>query len=367
MKNLISVMCVFMAMLGIWSCSDDTPYVSDGDYSGYREFSANEILLNGKTGMTASDKDYIYFQYHDGKNVTLYKKDRKTGKKVVLDYVEGGTSTSSSLPDLVFLNMFLRGDYLYYMIFDGYKPYSETRMNIYRIRTDNSSPRELIYSSSMGGLVYYVNDRIYFSYFDLTVGYKTVSMDMDGGDVKFLFYNNIEQLQEYNSQLYFIVFNPESSKYEIRSMNYDGSNDHYVYSENSEFAIMTEMFISDGKIYYFYREDGESSAYELKVMNPDGTGVETLVDNIRIKEVCMYGDKIYFWIATDEGYALCLFNKQDASMTQLYTTSKNTAQLQTTGYGEVVFTVVENLTVNRYGDCYLFNPETNEVKSIMNN
>lgn len=181
MRIIMNRLIMSVFLVSVIACSKDNEYVIGGknDTDPFKPIDAMTKYLNSKNGgVVTSDTAYDYFQYFDTECVSLCKKERSTGKVsklAELPWKEGSNA------DVMFTNLHLKGEYLYFMVFDGN---NKIPLTWSRVPIDGSSTYEKIREMGIKflGMVFKDED-IYVVYASDTPSNTISLMDMETGNL----------------------------------------------------------------------------------------------------------------------------------------------------------------------------------------
>lgn len=119
MKNIIKIFAVLALVISVTACSKRTEYIIDANMNEevFVPVSAMTMQLNNRNaGIVTSDAACDYYQYHDMDRVVLCRSDRTTGEVTVLAELPW---VEDSNADVMFTDLYIKGEFLYFMAFDG--------------------------------------------------------------------------------------------------------------------------------------------------------------------------------------------------------------------------------------------------------
>ena len=285
MKNTLLYIGLALTLAsGICSCSDETIYAvvdNQPQPSTYRPIDyVTSQINNNQLGNCVSDENYDYLQYYEADRLKLYRRERATGQLTQLTEIRDVTKGT----DALFCNFSLKGDYLYFILFNGNDP--DRRNVLCRVRTDGRGLMESICNFGLQfGSIHYVGDNTYVKLYGSGSEPGTFArLDPETGETTPLF--NTDKTTEFV---------------------YDG----YVYSH--------DYYNQNGKFYvqlYRCRLDGTQS--ELVWDDPDCTNFRATIWNGKLCLADIYNNTVYLADADGKNRRVLLEDTRVVSMNAYY-------------------------------------------------
>ncbi len=315
----------------------------------YHEPNDFMVQMNQKaySGYT-SDANNEYFQWYADGNVYIYKRDIKTGVLTTLDQ-RPGPKTSSEDVNYTFLH--LRGDYLYFEVFDPNSP--GYRYTLCKVATDGKSPMEKVADlSATWGYLTYSNGKAY-TWDCLHDDLKMYEVNLDDGTLTLVLQN--ETLYDpwfiVGNDVYARDYTRDGGVFHTRIVRlgmgtqtaqtvFDDNVSEYV----TTFAFGNRLYVSDSN--------------NLYSMNFDGSDKKTEFENFAIAGTALTEDAIIFLSNTGEDYKMEGVYKWVPGQPRpikICNDSNLLFRVMTNGYGQVIIPTKDassrfgQLTYLKYG------------------
>lgn len=304
-KNLWLVLSLIVLLFA--SCDDDNNG-KDQDNDGSQEPACGEYtrinnMIQGY-GYASEDENAVYFAAMDGDVLKLFRQDKKTGVKLVLDTIDKPESG-----DFAFQFVYVEGDYVYYMPFDLGDP-DNRKYRIWRVKKDGSEKEKLFEREDIYN--YYIqNNRIYYRMF----GDGLYSCALDGSDQKLFLDVEGDSFYFYNGRVYYISYQ-EYPNIRLRSCKEDGTDKQTLFEETINFRFIIG---DDGKIYVAHADEG-GTEWMITSMNADGSDQQTLIQNLpSVSCVNLYDGQLFVCFTDNAKYNAGLCKCVDGELVPIVT------------------------------------------------
>lgn len=335
-KNLCLVLSLIVLLFT--SCDDDNNG-GNQDNDGSQEPTCGEYtrinnMMQG-CGCASEDENAVYFAAMDGDVLKLFRQDKKTGVKLVLDAIDKPESG-----DVVFQFVYAEGDYVYYMPFDLSDP-DNRKYKIWRVKKDGSEKEKLFDTEDIYN--YYIqNNRIYYRGF----GDGLYSCALDGSDQKLFLDVEGDFIYLYNGRVYYISYQ-EYPNIRLRSCKEDGTDKQTLFENNINFRFIIG---DDGKIYVAHADEG-GTEWMITSMNADGSDQQTLIQNLPIVR-CMnlFDGQLFVNLSDNTRYNAGLCKCVDGKLIPIVT--ENVMNFCMLDGGKIIYMNVDDQSNDRFGYPY---------------
>lgn len=331
---------IFLALWGLLAflaaCTEDTPETPQQEaYTPLNEVTLQMNLNN--IGSYTGDEGNDYFQFLENGKVSLYKKERKSGSLTLLDQREGSGSTSR---DVCYTDLYLYDGHLYFTLYDCNN--SHLQNVLCRVSTDGGSLMETIVSlNDTYGIQFYKDGKAYAvspeALYEISLqdGSRTALSQMPESSYPALFVNGYLYLYEYS-------FTPENKFYtKLTRRKLDGSSAQVVL-DNPGFQSLVLTALKDRL--YFY------SGLQLHSMAMNGEDLRMEQDGLEIWSVNADSDALYLLtpdVSAESALKVYAYQPESKVLQPLYQADNLNGFLMLNGYGEVILSVVSD--VSRFG------------------
>lgn len=312
--NIIFVLVVFLIVFA--GCEDDFEYRIDEAVSTEVSRPLSDMtkqMNDARLGSVLVEGDYSYFLAFekDGEEIysRLYKKNRHSGEMICL--VE---RKAVEKVDVTYSCLYLKGDYLYFMLFDGTTPFGtpeDLRGVLCRVRVDGSSPFEIVikpheyepHTSIFG-------DKAYFAC-SYNYGFILKRYNLEQGKLEELFFRDDMNATDgriyysfdfiYKDYVYYSAL--DGNKNYLYRCRLDGSDDNLIYDYSSIFG----KAIVDDQDRLYINDIGSEKLY---VADLDGGNEKLLLSGISISNMNIFDGKFYFYVSGNDNYQSGIYEYQ---------------------------------------------------------
>lgn len=297
-------------MLMCVGCEDEVKYRIDEnlpleEYTPLDDITAqmNSFIL----GNLVCDEENIYFSSFEEGFVRLYKKQYSSDKLTLL---AERPLAESPHTEVLFSNFYLKGEYLYFILFDGNTPIDtpqDMRNVLCRVRVDGTEsfervfkPEEYVESICMLG------DKLYFSSLK-DFGFELQQYDLERGEKTVMFSRDDEDKTDQRKVYYefdfilgdYVYYNEFDYDYcTLHRCRFDGSDDEQLVKLKADSGELVFKTIPHKDKLYICNLVGE----KLYTADLDGKNCELLLENVPIVKMNMDKDKILFNLRTNDIY-----------------------------------------------------------------